>query len=52
MLSLVMPAATLRCSALPRCGWLASAASLKVCGFTAQTTRSEALQSRAGGGEQ
>jgi hypothetical protein len=39
MLSLVMPAATLRCRDSPRQSRLPIAASLKVCGLTAQTTR-------------
>ena len=39
MLSLRMPAATLRCRALAVKALVCSAASLKVCGLTAQTTR-------------
>ena len=39
MLSERMPAATLRCSALAVWARTAAAACLKVCGFTAQTTR-------------
>ena len=40
MLSLRMPAATLRCRAPRVCASICPAASLKICGLTAQTTRS------------
>ena len=40
MLSVRMPAATDRCNALPVCGMTGAAASLNICGLTAQTTRS------------